>query len=442
MKLSKYYKKLQVDDGVYAIYNSLIMDVIFVDNDELERIEHLLVVNRDELVILLEAGIYIYDDETDNHALELKRNTLKMRMGKVNTIYIILTNACNLRCTYCAVKNIADKEQFSEVEYLKMDVIDKFIEGYMRYAIKEAVENVDIIFYGGEPLLVWNSLAYFIQKTEKSKIKFSYSIVTNGTLLTEQMVRFCKEHGVNIGISLDGPKYINDMSRVFSTNKGSVYDIVIKNLELLKKNGVRATLSITISLEVINNKESFLDWLDIICSTYHIDAVSYNLLRFQDEEFDRITYYNNATKFIIESYQIFKGLLYEDRIGRKISSLYNQYFFHGDCAAITGNQIVLKPNGDIGVCQVFCQSEKDVLGNIMNRELEEILGDANRLKYLKMLPIFREKCLQCEAIFMCGGGCFWESSKEDNNSDIGFCTHSILMNEWLINELYQINLHS
>lgn len=48
-----------------------------------------------------------------------------------------------------------------------MDVIDKFIEGYMRYAIKEAVENVDIIFYGGEPLLVWNSLAYFIQKTEK-----------------------------------------------------------------------------------------------------------------------------------------------------------------------------------------------------------------------------------------------------------------------------------
>lgn len=27
-----------------------------------------------------------------------------------------------------------------------MDVIDKFIEGYMRYAIKEAVENVDIIF--------------------------------------------------------------------------------------------------------------------------------------------------------------------------------------------------------------------------------------------------------------------------------------------------------
>lgn len=42
-----------------------------------------------------------------------------MRMGKVNTIYIILTNACNLRCTYCAVKNIADKEQFSEVEYLK-----------------------------------------------------------------------------------------------------------------------------------------------------------------------------------------------------------------------------------------------------------------------------------------------------------------------------------
>lgn len=66
-----------MDDGVYAIYNSLIMDVIFVDNDELERIEHLLVVNRDELVILLEAGIYIYDDETDNHALELKRNTLK-----------------------------------------------------------------------------------------------------------------------------------------------------------------------------------------------------------------------------------------------------------------------------------------------------------------------------------------------------------------------------
>lgn len=438
MKLSKYYHKTKLYKDVYAIYNSLIMDLHFVNNEELLQIESYTLENIEDIKTLLNSGIYIYNDKYDDDALKEKCDILGIKNGKVNSLYIILTNCCNLRCKYCAVKNIADKTQTKTDKIISISLMDKFIKEYIEYATENKIDKADVIFYGGEPLIGYKELKYFVENANKA-FNFSFSIVTNGTLLDENIVTYCKDNNVNIGISIDGPKQINDANRVYANEKISVYEKIKQNLDLMNKYDLKPTLSITISTDILNNKEIFLLWLEKIVQHYKIQSISYNLLRFQGEEFNRVKYYKIASEFIIKSYYKFKTYLYEDRIGRKITALYSKNFFYGDCAAITGNQVVLKPNGDISICQAFCQSNEDIIGNLEENSLKYILTNIERNRYYSMLPIYRNECMDCEAIFTCGGGCFWERDINNSGKDIGFCEHSILIHKWLLEDLYIIN---
>ncbi|MEL7658260.1 MAG: radical SAM protein, partial [Bacillota bacterium] len=62
----------------------------------------------------------------------------------------------------------------------------------------------------------------------------SFNITTNGTLLTSEMVQFFQDHEVNLMISLDGPKEINDKNRVFANGRGT-FDAVMKQIEMIKQ---------------------------------------------------------------------------------------------------------------------------------------------------------------------------------------------------------------
>ncbi|MFZ3070522.1 MAG: radical SAM protein [Anaerolineaceae bacterium] len=100
--------------------------------------------------------------------------------------------------------------------------------------------EVNVGFYGGEPLLEFP----LIQKVVGySKYLFwgkqlTFSITTNGTLLNPEIILFFQEHNFSLGISLDGPKEINDRNRVFANGKGT-FDSVLHNINLLSVNRVK-----------------------------------------------------------------------------------------------------------------------------------------------------------------------------------------------------------
>ncbi len=60
MMLSRFAHFIEIEDNVYALYNSLFMKILFVDSVEKEKIEKLNVTTK-EKDILLENGIYIKD---------------------------------------------------------------------------------------------------------------------------------------------------------------------------------------------------------------------------------------------------------------------------------------------------------------------------------------------------------------------------------------------
>lgn len=100
MKLSKFFKSVNLDNGVTAIFNSLVMDVAYVNEEELNKIKKMEVDDKNKIK-LKEMGIYVknsgVDDEALNHVIDRYTNIC----GKISIMYLILSSSCNLACKQC-----------------------------------------------------------------------------------------------------------------------------------------------------------------------------------------------------------------------------------------------------------------------------------------------------------------------------------------------------
>ena len=66
-------------------------------------------------------------------------------------------------------------------------------------------------------------------------------------MLRKKEILFLKQNKVGIGISLDGPKKINDKNRVFRSGTGSVYDSAVEGIKLLNKYDCNYCVSATVT---------------------------------------------------------------------------------------------------------------------------------------------------------------------------------------------------
>lgn len=143
---------------------------------------------------------------------------------------LILTEDCNLACKYCFELEKRTTKKMSK------DVAKKSIDLIVKNAIEQKNDTVEIMFFGGEPFLNVDVLffcAEYIKEIKKDKkINFNTSIITNGTLYTEEIedVIFALSNvsNLSIQISIDGTQKNHDKNRVFKSGDGS-FSIVKKN---------------------------------------------------------------------------------------------------------------------------------------------------------------------------------------------------------------------
>jgi len=117
------------------------------------------------------------------------------------TLY--LTQECNLDCLYCFQKRRAQSLDFSTIREA-LDFFQDSIE-----------ESGYVTFYGGEPLLEFDTIARTVDFIETHKTlnakKLRYNISVNGTLLTEEILEFLSRHRFKVNLSHDGTA--QDMTR-------------------------------------------------------------------------------------------------------------------------------------------------------------------------------------------------------------------------------------
>jgi len=359
-------------------------------------------------------------------------------------LYLLLTDICNLQCRYCYIEGAMPANySFSMMsEETAIKAINLFARLISRNPEDRRFGHPVIIFYGGEPLL--NKKVFLaslneidrLKKSSKLPLNLSISLVTNATLVDEEIVDAIVEKGVLVAVSLDGPKDLHDANRIFANGKGT-FQAVLKNMQWLQKAGANMGISCTISRTNVDQLEEVLKWL---ISEFRIKSLGFNILIdspgvLQADE----NYAQKASEKIIECYKIAreKGV-YEERILRKIKPFIKKYFHLADCGAC-GNQIVITPKGKIGPCHAYASSNRFFPGHIDDPNFDPF-QDPVFIEWSRRSPFNIQKCQFCNAIGLCGGGCPYNTELKLGSIwevDPNFCIHSKKILEWLIWDLFK-----
>jgi len=347
-------------------------------------------------------------------------------------MYVIPTNSCNLGCKYCFIGKLEKKEMLMSEDIL-LKAIDLFA--------KELNERQGtILFYGGEPLMNFNLIQFAIKYVNSNNMNIKFSMVTNGTLINEKIADFIKENNISVGVSIDGPREINNQNRVYKNSNIGSYEKVLEKIRLLQSKNVDFGLSITLSKEILEHQENYFEWLREL----NVKSISYNLLHFTEKDPCWRKYYSDATKFIYKSNDIlYNDNFDEDRIKRKYDAFYNRKFKFADCAAIGGNQVAILPNGDVEICHGLWNRKESHILNIANiNSFDEIKKTSEYDFWKNNLTINKEKCLKCPAIYICGGGCAVQARDlfdDIGGIDKGFCIHTKIILKLILQEVYEEN---
>ncbi len=358
----------------------------------------------------------------------------------LNVMYLILTDKCNFACKYCFVEgNIKKDYKFSSMnEATAKRAIDLFFLNINKKKLKKS----QIIFYGGEPLLnkdVFKFAVEYIQENQK-KISFEHKhtmmIVTNGTFVDEELAVFFKKNDVEIGISLDGSKEINDQMRIKTDGKGTFEDI-INAIEILRRHGIPFGISCTISTHNLDKLEEVSKWFVDYLKTESFD---FNILIDTLDKKNPKLNAEKVAKKLISCHKIARDAgIGEGRISRKVGPFLREELYLTDCAACDG-QLIIAPDGEIGICHAFIGNREYFFTNVNDIEineksLENIEKNNYMIEWTNRTPINIKECWDCVALGICGGGCPYNSFVDSGSIwevDKRFCPHAIKTVEWLI----------
>lgn len=166
-----------------------------------------------------------------------------MRTDAVPPLDFVLKVAsrCNLNCTYCYVYNKGDETWRGRPRVMPEEVFQAALLRIRQHCLRSGQRAVRLTFHGGEPCLAgparlagWCAAA---REALDGVAQVSFAMQTNGTLLDEDWTEVLLTHKIQVSISIDGPKEVNDVFRVGHDGEGS-YDRVARGVEYLRRAGL------------------------------------------------------------------------------------------------------------------------------------------------------------------------------------------------------------
>lgn len=377
------------------------------------------------------------DSTTDGRVLDHFRS--KATHSQITIAYFILAESCNMSCSYCFEKapSVATQSKLMNQNVATQSI--EFFDAMLRRTGHSPAE-FDIIFYGGEPLLnysVLTSVAKEVQRRKEGDDVWTgarLSMVTNGTLLTPQMAQELNELSVGIGLSIDGPKRINDANRFFNSG-ASAFESTAKAIEICKSASIDFSLSVTLSTEGVQHYHEVMSFIKTVNPT----SVGFNILMAGKDERNLANYNKNAAEFMIKAFIEFRDIgIYEDRMMRKVKAFANSEVYPFDCGATGGNQVVFSPAGQVGICHGYLRDKKYFPTLVSNLNFDPSEDDVF-VEWSKRSPLNMEQCQTCPALGLCGGGCPMSADQALGSIwelDERFCVHAKTSLEWLVWELF------
>jgi uncharacterized protein len=319
------------------------------------------------------------------------------------------SSACNLHCKYCFYCDEAEKRTERSYGLMTEDTLEILVKKAFEYG----ESFVGFAFQGGEPTLAgldfYRKLLELQQKYNQKRAKISNSIQTNGTLIDADWAEFLAQNRFLVGLSLDGPKDINDLNRVDAQGKGS-YNWVAKTVQLFNQHQVEYNVLSVVTKPVARHigtvyqflvKQGFQYLQFIPCLDGLGEEPGHNL-------------YSLTAELYEEFLKRLFDLWYRDwQNGRRISiRMFDNILqlllgyppescdMKGYCSA----NPVIEADGSVYPCDFYVLDQWK-MGNIRTADFPEMLQSETARDFTAVSAGIAEQCGQCDFYPVCRGGC-------------------------------------
>lgn len=359
-------------------------------------------------------------------AKSFDKDTPLKKSRDVSILKIQLGLSCNYSCDYCSQKFVERPKETSKKD------IDNFMTLLSNLQFSEE-RGLKVEFWGGEPFVYWKTLKPL---AEAIKEKFShwskpphFSVITNGSILTEEICAWLYAMGFSVAISHDGPGQPVRGPDPFEDHKKK--EIVLSLYNMLRPLN-RISFNPMLSANNTSRKEIYEWFVGFLRDTqvtlgeggivdaYDEDGVTNSLSTLQEHFEFRRNAFNDI--YSTEGNIGFTGILQKiddfvmSVLNHKSSTVLGQ-----KCGMDREDVMAIDMTGNVITCQnvssveTAMNGEQHLSGNISDIDSVSISSSTHWTK--------RDHCKDCPVLHICKGACmflqgkFWETSCANSYSD-------------------------
>lgn len=391
------------DAGRYLFVNEKTFDSLIKNNE----------IGQDDYERLKE-NFFIYDEHENVFTEKMKysvRDNKSYLFSSTALHIFVLTNICNMSCIYCQAKddtNIVHHTMSKEIAEKSVDI-----------ALSSPSRFLTFEFQGGEPLANFEVLKHIVLYTEEHKKSknISYSIVTNLTLLTEEMLDFLIQYEINISTSLDGLEVVHNTNRVLQNGQGT-YNIVVEKIKAIQERNYEVGAIQTTTKESLKYHKEIIDTY-VSCKQNSIFIRPLTKLGTAERVWDEIGYtaeefiefYEKCLRYIIKLNQ--EGIDICERHAmiflKKILGGFSENYMElrSPCGATIG-QMAYFYDGNVFTCdegRMLYEMGEDAfkLGNVFENNYDDLIkAPACKAVCIASLLEGQLKCCDCVYQPYCG----------------------------------------
>nr|DAV44647.1 MAG TPA: Fe-S oxidoreductase [Caudoviricetes sp.] len=336
--------------------------------------------------------------------------------SKPQAVTMLLTNDCNLACSYCFESNKGKDYMPKE---MALDILK---------ATYNQVDPMAGIFtlnmFGGEPLMNWETFKAVCDYVLENNLKIRITATTNLTLLTDEMIDYIDELSIPVLVSVDGIKEVHDKHRCNS------FDKVIENMKKLIDRDLgylieaRMTVapdtakymyeSVKMLVDLGINNIANVPASDLEWDAQSIQDYKDNYEKILDMYIDILN--DESNKRNISLYKVDQALNLALEPIKEDTSMCN-----------IGNPrwVIVDWKGDIWPCPDYPTTDNvDLIAGKIGNFYTGV--DETKVDPKPMVATYElERCKGCEAISICKSGCPYENYTKNgkfNEPTIGYCT--------------------
>jgi uncharacterized protein len=331
-------------------------------------------------------------------------NTRRLRRLAIN-----VTQVCNLRCPMCYATDdqLGAGTYGSDVRFVIPSVPEQAFKRMLEY-YPEGVELIQ--FHGGEPLLHPRGIQRACERINAYCAEHGieppvYTVITNGTCLSEEVLDLIERFAIRVTVSLDGTREINDANRPWAPGR-SAYDAAVAGLERLKQRKLGPfSIECTISKPHlgVDLRELALHFKSLGAATIHMAPASVSPDHphwlTPDEVRQMLEQWRDLFDEVMDRYGTREPLYLRSVLGR-LTTLRTRHREKHLCPAGT-NTIAVDVAGNISACFMFTGQREFQLGRVQGKaQPEEYRARQRRL--VQTLLAHPSLCNTCWADGVCG----------------------------------------